>query len=160
MSDDIKSLEADQKKLDNIFDTLLESHGQRIARISAQNKGPTAPEMAKIIYTSLPEYHHMLLKSKQGQKLGDHDGVYVSYASVPKGSTELEALNAKWNPMFSITEAKGHSWYADGPSPAKVKIEMFRGSGPHGFRAKTGTPDAIMKYLVHYFKQGQAEMIP
>ena len=152
-------------------------------RAALENKGPTAHEMASQISSAVKAIlgDQYLFYAKQGARLSNHDAVMVTYASVPKGSPEIDALNAKTNPMWHITAAKDHFWWTDGPAPAKVTIEMFRGDiqkeqkrfdpfSAEGrklakenkvtFRAKTDTPDKVVKYLVDFIKKNREHFLP
>lgn len=123
-------------------------------------KTPTAAEMVRAILEKLkPHFGKMLLKVDTGAQIGPHDSVYVTYASVPQGSPEIAALNARSNPMFAID---GDSWTRGEPAPAKVTVRHFRGNIDYSysdpdrkktikFRTKTGTPDDVVEYLTDFF---------
>ena len=131
---------------------------------------PTAQEFAEAVKAQLADFMHNNLRATQDRKLGDEDGIMVTYASVPRGSSELDSLNAQTTPMFHVTRAKGHAWPYDTPMPAKVKIEMFRGpvrtvndwKPEHRikFRTKSATPTKILKYLVDFFNDNKAAFLP
>lgn len=166
----------------DIFKIGQSKAADRRQRSLVENNGPTAKQIAERITEGVKDVTAgYVFHAKQGAKLGGHDSVMIAYASVPKGSPEIDSLNAKTNPMWHITEAKGKFWHTDRPSPAKVTIEHFRGSiqktndrydifKPEGkanhkanqvlFRAKTDTPDKIIKYLVDFIHKNKEAFKP
>jgi hypothetical protein len=158
----MSTLDTDQKELDKAFARVQEIGGQ------------TAKEIAAQIMLELKEFAGFKLHARQGLRLGNHDSVMITYASVPTGAPELDALNAKTNPKWHITEAdkmtREQRWLLDGPAPSKVKIEHFSGSIRRKndwnkannivFRAKTGTPQQIVQYLVDFFRKNREAFLP
>lgn len=207
MTTSSKELENDQAKLDeafarakaaikagqkpdanDLFRIVQSKAADRRQRALAENAGPTAKEIAARITEGVKDVvGGNLFHASQGLKLSDSDdSVMVTYASVPRNAPEIDALNAKTNPMWHIVADKGHSWFVNGPSPAKIRIEHFRGSIqlkkdtgpppqflPEGmtgkdyrkankvqFRAKSDTPDKIIKYLVDFFHKNREAFKP
>jgi hypothetical protein len=158
----MSTLDSDQKELDKAF--------ARVQEID----GPTAKEIAAQIMLELKEFADFKFHARQGLRLGDHDSVMITYASVPAGAPELDALNAKTNPKWHIAEvhspARDQRWRLDGPAPSKVMIEHFSGSirrknnwdkaNKVVFRAKTGTPEQILRYLVDFFRKNREAFLP
>lgn len=171
MSQD-EDLKREQDKLASEFFKLVQQKGaERSERALATNAGPTAKDLAAEISAVLKDWHPFMLNARQGLRLDkNNDSVMVTYASVPKGSPELDALNAKTNPKWHITAAPGEKWFQDGPAPAKLKIEHFSGSirrtkswdkaDKVTFRAKTGTPAQIVKYLADFFAKNREAFLP
>lgn len=150
-----------------------------------ENKGPTAVELARQISEGVKAIlgDGFIFHARQGTRLtgGCHDCVVIAYASVPKGSPEIDALNAKTNPMWTITEAKGTRWLLDGPAPAKVTITMHRGdirkekkffdvftqegeaankANKIPFRGKTASPEKIVAYLLDFIAKNKEHFLP
>lgn len=126
-----------------------------VARFRQAAENPTSKEMADKITSALSSYKSFAFKVTAGNKFGG-DGVYITFASVPKGSPELDALNAKHNVMISITGGKSYGapiWQSGGPAPDKVKAEQFRGNAK--FRAKSGPPDKVVAYVIQWFKANE-----
>ena len=90
----------------------------------------------------------------EGMLKGHVGGVTVTFASVPPGSPEIDALNSKENFMLSLEnpawsqvatsnrERKGES--RDVPVD-KVTLRQFRGRTK--VRGRTGTPEQIISYV-------------
>jgi hypothetical protein len=112
---------------------------------------PTAVEIASSIFDALPEFHHAVFNSYWKKGLVGEDSVFISFASVPKGSGELKALNSKMQFMIDIDA--GRSWIRDQPAPDKIRAEQFRSSGVEKMRARSGPPDKIVKYVIDYMKK-------
>ena len=134
-----------------------------------KSEGATADEIIEFIRECLePDFGHMMLRFSK-QHLGNQDGVYVFYNSVPKGTRGVDVDNAFSTPKFSIYAAKGERWPSDGPAPAKVKVELFSGGVHRGksfrgesvpFRAKSGSPEKVVEYLVHFFMENKDALLP
>lgn len=130
--------------------------------------GTTADEMIAFLADCLlPDFSHMMLNFSR-QHLGDEDGVYVSYNSVPHGTTGVAVLNTWATPKFSIYAGKGESW-PRGETCKKVQVKMFSGGVHRGhsfrglavpFRAKTGTPEQVLEHLVRYFLENKDVLLP
>ncbi len=157
-----------QDALNRLYRAAVSAAAARDEQALKENAGPTSEEIVRQLREKLvPVFGHLLLKIKVGARLGNQDSVYVTYASVPPNAGEVDALNARSNPMFSITAGKGHRWYADQPSPAKVTVENFRGSMDADrnhksrlkFRAKTDSPEKIVKYLVDFFMKHKTTLL-
>lgn len=132
--------------------------------MSAEKTTPTSQEIIDTLNATLGQHFGgMIFKVSNKPRLGNEDFVHVVYASVHKDAGELAALNAQSNPMFKIEAASGHRWHLDQPAPAKVVVEKFRGSlninrdysSRLKFRAKTGTPDLVIKYLIDFFMKNK-----
>jgi len=126
-----------------------------VNRFKKAAENPTSKEMAAKINSALSSYHAFAFKVDAGNKFGG-DGVYITFASVPKGSSELDALNAKHNVMISITDGKDYgapTWQSGGPAPDKVQAKQFRGNAK--FRAKSGPPEKVVAYIIQWFKANE-----
>jgi hypothetical protein len=128
----------------------------------------TAVEMIAFCKECLePDFGHAMLRFGR-HHLGNEDGFHVLYNSVPKGTTGVAVDNAFSTPKFSISAATGEKWPWDG-EVSKVKLEMFSGSVHEGksfrgpkvpFRAKTGTPEKVLEYLVAFFMEHKDALLP
>jgi hypothetical protein len=118
-------------------------------------EGLTAEKMAKMIFDSLPQYHKLMFKATQGQKLGGEDSVMITCAAVAKEAGELDAWNSKAQCMIHINRAPGQKWPMDGAAPEKVQAEQFRGTGVK-MRAKTASPEKIVAYVIAFFEKNAA----
>jgi hypothetical protein len=134
----------------------------------AVNDGPLATKMVEELEKALhPTFGHKLLKIGTGPRIGPDDSVYVVYASVPKGSGEIDALNAKSSPMISIHSAVVRGWPRGAPAPAKVTAHWFRGTlvGDRNykdglkFRKKTDSPAKIVKYIIEFFMKNKEALL-
>ena len=132
------------------------------------NTGPTASEVIKELKEALaPKFGHNIFKIDTGARIGPEDSVYIVYASVPKGSSEVDALNAKSSPMISISSAKGEKWLRGQPAPSKLEAAWFRGTlvgnknygSTIKFRKKTDTPAKIIKYVIDFFKTHEKALL-
>jgi hypothetical protein len=160
---DIEELEAGSRILDDLYAKALTA----IAASGAPATSLTGDDIARQIGEKLePHFGHMTFHVDR-QNLGNQDGVYVTYASVPKGSAEIDALNARSNPMISIYKAPGTKWPQGEAAPAKLVTEMFRGSlvrdKDHGsalkFRKKTAEPQKIVDYIVKFFLDNKDKLL-
>jgi hypothetical protein len=133
------------------------------------SKGATAPEMIAFLKECLePEFGNAMLRFSRPH-LGDEDGFILSYNSVPAGTDGVAVLNTWATPKFSIHGAPGARWDWDGHT-TKVKLEMFSGSVYSGrqfgkgesikLRSKTGTPEQVITYLVRFFMENKAILLP
>jgi hypothetical protein len=146
--------------LDNIVSRFKQATNEElvknvVSRFKQAAENPTSKEMADKIRSALSSYHDFAFKVDAGNKFGG-DGVYVTFASVPKGSSELDALNSKHNVMVSITDGKDYGtpiWQSGGPAPDKVQAKQFRGNAK--FRAKSGPPDKVVAYVIQWFKANE-----
>jgi hypothetical protein len=89
-------------------------------------------------------------------RLGVEESLHITFASVPRGSSELQALNAKHNLMLSVTAPKGSRWTERGTAPLTVTVEKFRGNAK--FTKKTGPVDKVLGYIVQYFVTRHGEL--
>ncbi len=87
---------------------------------------------------------------------------WIRFQNVPKGASELDTLNANHKVWIKV-QAAGEPEYGNRTlwpfgdlAPEKVKA-----SDEHnrGFRAKTGTPQAIVDYIIKYFMEHKAELL-
>ena len=111
----------------------------------------TAHDLAGTIYGALPELHGFLFRADTGLRLGPEDAVYVTFANVPRGSSELEAINSKKQAMISITAP---TWPRNAEVPGRVTAKQFRGRGLK-YRTKTGTPKQIVASIVDFFHKNR-----
>ncbi len=124
-------------------------------RTKIAQEGPTAEEMVADLKRGLePFFRDWMLRIEVEDNFGQQQTIHITYASVPKGSPELEALNAKQNVMLSIEG--GRAWKVGGPAPDKVKVSKFRGNAK--FRAKSGPPDKVVAYIVNWFKKNEKDL--
>ena len=111
----------------------------------------SAKDMVEDLKKALdPVFRDWTFRVKAEDNFGQVQTIHIIYASVPKGSPELEALNAKQSLMLSI---EGRPWEVGGPAPAKVKVSKFRGETK--FRAKSGSPKQVVTYIINWFKKNE-----
>lgn len=111
------------------------------------------------ILQGVPELRDKLFRVDFKKNLGQAGAVFITYSNVPRGSSELDALNGKPNLMLSVSAPRG-DWTVSGPVPDLVKVEQFRGFPRKWFRAKSGTPEATVKYLHDWFVKMKASLVP
>lgn len=121
----------------------------------------TSIEIAQTLRTQLgallPGYQLKVEADPESRTLpGIADGVYVSFASVPKGSSELACLNAKRNLMISITAPEWsqrnvatHHLITGTIPTTKVTAHTFTGNTK--FRKTSGTPAKVIAAIVAFF---------
>lgn len=92
-----------------------------------------------------------------------HQQAFVNYINLPEGVGDAgggaEAENNRMH--FEIYSGKGN-YYQKTIPPGKVKIEMHVSALPRTYklRAKTGTPEAIGKYLADFLNMIAREVPP
>lgn len=139
-----------------------------MSRLQQNQEGATAVEMMDFLEECLtPDFGHMMLRFGRPH-IGEQDGFHVLYNSVPKGTRGVDVDNAFSSPKFSIYAAAGEKWPWREPVK-KVRVEMFSGSVHEGksfrgpkvpFRAKTGTPEQVLEYLVRFFLEHKDALLP
>jgi len=159
-------------KTEELFQKALTAAAKSKARASKPAPwNPTAREFAEAVKVKLALFMHNQLNASQGMRLGSEDTVMITYASVARGSSEIDCLNAQTTAKIMVSSAKGLPWSSDAPMPAKVKIEMFAGSVRTAkdwkpehkvkpLRQKTGTPIQILEHLSQYFHDNQKAFLP
>lgn len=132
-------------------------------------EGATAQEIIDFLNECLePEFGDMALQIDTGPRIGPEDSVYVRYAGVAKGSPRIDIENALSSGLFSIYAAPGEKWPRGGKAPAKLKVEQVRGGLYQGtsfigtpkilMRAKSGTPEKVVEYLIKFFMDNKSLM--
>ena len=163
-----KSLLEEEAAMNALYEKAIEVKERRNANARENNAGPPATEIISELKKALdPIFGHKLLKIDTGARIGPEDSVYIVYASVPKGSPEIDALNAKSSPMISISSAKNEKWFRGQPSPPKLEAAWFRGSLVANrnykdglkFRRKTDSPDKIVKYVIDFFLKNKVDLL-
>jgi hypothetical protein len=113
----------------------------------------TGPEMEAAIRTALePRYHDRFLVVKYTE--GIAPSLWLHFANVPRSAPDLDRWNAKYHMKISVfgVPATQKPWT---PIPPRLKVETS--IGPRGlFRAKTGTPQQIVDYLIKFFTTNDA----
>ena len=128
----------------------------------------TAVEMMDFLESCLkPEFGHMMLRFRRPH-IGEQDGFHLLYNSVPAGTRGVDVDNAFSSPKFSFYAPPGTKWPWREPVD-KIRVEMFSGSvhedksfrGPKvPFRAKTGTPEKVLEYVVKFFLEHKDALLP
>ena len=139
---------------DNNFEKALAAVRERKEARRAANTGPTVEAMIAEISGALPELfdkHFKVQVPPLRSSAGSDDGVYITFADVPRESSQLDRLNANRQIQISITPAPGYPWTAMGPSPEKLVAKSFTERNLK-FRKKTGTWPQIRDSVVKFFK--------
>ncbi len=127
----------------------------------------TAESIAKHIETALaPHFKDFEFHVYRNTALGG-DGVAVDFFQTPRGSSDLDKWNSKVYVKVMLNAAKGQkvepppghhvpglSWYEGQPAPELLTAETARSRGIK-FRAKTGKADAVINYVVGWFKSNE-----
>lgn len=127
----------------------------------------TAESIAKQIESALaPHFKDHTFNVYRHTALGG-DSVAVDYFQAPKGSSDLDQWNSKVYVKVSIDAPEkgpqpevpaggvpGLRWYKDQPAPENLTATMVRGRGIK-FRAKTGKADAVINYVIGWFKANE-----
>jgi len=158
----------DQELLNKLYAKAVEIRGAKHEAAKGRTEGLTDQEIAHQIMEKLePVFGHNKLKISHS-KLTDRVHMILSYASVPMDAPELDALNARSNPMISISAPKSEFWFRGKPAPEKITVEQFRGSIARDpktykstlkFRARTDSPVKIVKYVTEFFLKNKAALL-
>ena len=133
----------------------MTSIAQRVAARWIKSNGLTADKIVEEINREAgPLFEGLMFSARKSAPLGNSDSVMVTFARVPKGSAEIDALNSPMQFMLHITDDKDYGpskWVKDGPAPEKVRVQQFRGRGIK-MRAKSGPPEAVLRYVIGWLK--------
>ena len=125
----------------------LRLHGQRYVRAT------TGQELADTMRTALgPMFREQSLVIKYTENIAP--SLWIFYASCPPGSPEIEWWNAKVHykiGVFPVPSSRA-PWT---PAPAKAKAEATIANPRTLFRAKSGTPQQVVDYIIRFFKSNE-----
>lgn len=117
--------------------------------------GLMASEIQAQIQNGTTKFQDRLYRVKVTDSFGYEQGLHIIYANVPPNAPELDALNSKVQFMISIEPVERRGWAVGQPAPEKLKISQFRGNRGI-FRAKTGSPEVIIKYFIKWMNDNAA----